>query len=386
MNRTSLLCLWVLAGACQADTPQDGPPPEDSASPADRDTGRDTGDATTPDPLDVAPGPDCRPEEWPLETPWNVLAAHVVAGQASAAMVEDVRTLVAFLQGGGERGPWEDEVQGPLVSADGVDFGDRPPDGVIAAASVPAVTVGPEGDLWLFYVDADLNRLLEAAETGTPLRSGIVGVGGLGAARSTDGSTFSPVEISFEGDVPLYIVDPDITALPDGTWRMTYFGVPADRACADHLDPAQSALPHQAYTAVSSDLVTWTQEDVAWTAPGRGSDPTVWCADASRCWLYMGGGAVSTDGGQTYTAVDMQLPAAQVTTPDVFAVPGGWRMLYVDGTQLSAAVSSDGLTWTPDGGLPFPGADPTVVEHDGDLWLYVKGKPPTEPGEGGGPP
>ena len=68
----------------------------------------------------------------------------------------------------------------------------------------------------------------------------------------------------------------------------------------------------------------------------------------------------------------------------VFAVPGGWRMVYVTGTQLSTAASEDGLTWTADGILPLSGADPTVLERDGSWWLYIKGKARTNGGADGG--
>jgi len=358
-------------------TPETGDPGVD---PSDSGGGGDSGGSSGGGPVDVEPGPDCREDEWPLQTPWNVLAAHLVAGQADGVMVEDVRALVSLLRSGTQPGPWDDQVKGPLVSTDGAEFGDQRPRGVVDHASVPAATVGPDGDIWLFFVDADLDALLDAAESGRPMGSGIVGVGGLGAARSADGSSFTRVDLRFEGEVPLYIVDPVITPLSDGRYRMTYFGVPAAQACADHLDPAASALPHQAYTAISDDLQTWVQEGVAWTPEGRGSDPAVWCEDGGRCWLWMGGGGVSTDGGRTYLPVSMEMPGQQVTAPDVFAVPGGWRMLYVDGTQLSTAVSTDGLSWTEDGTLPLSGADPTVVENEGAWWLYIKGKAPTDGG------
>lgn len=393
MTRPWMTLLWMVSVACSPGDPpyasspsEDGPDTDGGGAGGAGDGSADSGgadDTGEPGPLDVQPGPDCRPDDWPFETPWNVLAAHVVAGRADAVMLEDLRGLVALLQSGEQSGPWDDEIKGPLASADGADFGDQRPDGVIDAASVPAVTVGPDGDVWVFFVDADLDGLLETAEAGTPMRSGILGVGGLGAARSSDGTNFERVDIAFEGDVPLYVVDPDIIPLPDGRYRMTYFGVPANQACADHLDPAASALPHSAYTAISDDLVTWTQEGIAWTPPDRGADPAVWCADASRCWMLMGGGAASTDGGRTYSPVEMNLPDPPLTAPDVFAVPGGWRMIYVSGTQLSTAVSEDGLTWTADGILPLSGADPTVLERDGSWWLYIKGKARTNGGADG---
>jgi hypothetical protein len=347
--------------------------PEDAT---DSGGGWDTGERET---LDIEPGPICGPDEWPVATPWNVLAAHVVAGLADEDMVADLHTLVDRMYAGEEHGPWEDQVHGPLLSGDGLDFGGQTPSVVFDQASVPAVTRDAAGDLWLFFVDGDLDRLLEAADSGSPLSSGIVGVGGLGAARSSDGTHFERVEIAFSGDVPLYIVDPDIRALPDGTWRMTYFGVPTDRACADSMDPVRTELPHQAFTAISDDLVSWTHEGIAFTAAVRGSDPTVWCEDALNCLIYMGGGGVSTDGGESFVEVEMSPPHQEPNSPDVIGTLDGWRMYYLEGTELVSAASTDGLSWTREEDLSIAGADPTVMDVEGEVWMYYKAKASCRP-------
>lgn len=368
--------LVALCGAACAPPPSASTGRGGSADSARPDTagGADSGDAAV---VDVAPGPVCRDHDWPVDTAWNVLAAHVVAGQADPAQVDDLRVVLDWVKAGGEPGPWTDAVHGPLLSTNGLDFAGGPPPPVVQQASVPAVTRGPEGDLWLFFVDTNLDGLLAAAEAGRPLTAGLVGVGGLRAARSADGTTFAPVDLTFAGDVPLYVVDPDVRQLPDGRYRMTYFGVPADQACADTLDPAASALPHQAYTAVSTDLVTWTQEGVAFTAENRGSDPTVWCDNDVDCSIFLGGGGASTDGGRTFSAVGMTRPSESLTSPDVFAAPeGGWRMVYLEGTELVSAYAADGRDWLREGTLGVSGADPTVVEVDGTLWMYIKVRGP----------
>ena len=256
-----------------------------------------------------------------------------------------------------------------------MDFGSDGAAPVLDHASVPAVTSGPDGAVWLFFVDTDFGHLLEAAEAGRPLSTGVVGVGGLGAARSEDGRHFERVGLSFSGEGPLYMVDPDIQALPDGTWRMVFFGAPADQVCRDEMDPARSARPHAAYTAVSTDLVHWTHEGVAFTATAGGTDPTIWCEDPPQCALYLGGGAASGDGGRSFEAVEMRMPTPEITSPDVVATAAGWRMLYLERTQMKAAVSTDGRTWTDAGAVPVRGADPTLLRRgDAVVWLYVKAK------------
>jgi hypothetical protein len=369
----NVLLVTALVGCTSPSDPSKPGAADDSAS-ADSGQESDTGDTGERETLDVEPGPICGAESWPVATPWNVLAANVVAGLADDDMVADLQTLVDGMRAGEEHGPWEDVVRGPLRSSDGLDFGSQSAPRVVSQGSVPAVTRGADGDVWLFFVDGDLDRLMDAAETGTPLTTGIVGVGGLGAARSSDGADFERVDIAFTGDVPLYIVDPDIQTLPDGTWRMTYFGVPIDRTCADKMDPISTALPHQAYTAVSSDLVNWTHEGVAFDAENRGADPTVWCEDALNCMVFMGGGGVSTDGGVTYAQVEMVPPDPGPNTPDVIGGVDGWRMYYLEGTKLVSALSADGLNWTREGDRNIAGADPTVMDVEGEVWMYYKAK------------
>jgi len=161
---------------------------------------------------------------------------------------------------------------------------------------------------------------------------------------------------------------------------MTYFGVPTDRTCADSMDPVQTALPHQAFTASSDDLVNWTHEGIAFTAAIRGSDPTVWCEDALNCMIYMGGGGVSTDGGESFVEVEMSPPHEEPNSPDVIGTVDGWRMYYLEGTELVSATSTDGLSWTREGECAISGADPTVMDVEGEVWMYIKAKASSRPG------
>ena len=87
--------------------------------------------------------------------------------------------------------------------------------------------VGPDDQLWLFYVDGDTDRLRQRAQDGTALTTRLPGFAGLAAVRSHDDATFEEVAISMVGEVPLAVVDPDIIALPEGGWRMFFLGVAA---------------------------------------------------------------------------------------------------------------------------------------------------------------
>ena len=142
------------------------------------------------------------------------------------------------------------------------------------------------------------------------------GVGGLGAARSSDGTNSSGSTSRSRG-------------MSRCTWSTRHH--PASRRSAPHdllrgaREPGLCRPPRsggqrassQCYTAISDDLVTWTQEGL-WTLD-RGADPAVWCAEPAGAGCP-GGGAASTDGGRTYSPVEMNLPDPPPTAPDVFAV------------------------------------------------------------------
>lgn len=322
---------------------------------------------------------------WPIATPFNELAARIVGGTATIADKLDFKKLAAALKESG-RGPWWDRVR-VAESRDGLNFTDLNTT-VLEKASVPEAVVDRDGNVWLFFVDGDLDRWVERVEAGGPFGTGLMS---LGAAKSADGIHFERVEMEIKNVNAGKNVDPDIVVAPDGLFHLYYLGVPAAELAPGTADPARAPGPHKFYLATSRDLVHWEQQGVAWTGPHGGADPAVYC-DAKR-WFILGGGAgVSDDGGRTFTPISMRTgPWGQ---PDVIAVNGGFRVFYSTLNGIRSAFSADGVNWEDEEGVRARGgADPSVVRmKDGSWRMYYKvgGRQPTAPQfagrSTGGPP
>lgn len=324
-------------------------------------------------------GPVCTDVPWPVATPFNVLGAHIVAGTATDAMLADLDTLVRG-RVPQEGGPWTSEVVGPVWSADGRQFGPASRTAVVTAASVEDAIVGPDGNDWLFFVDGDVSAMVAAAKAHRPLRAGWGGFGGLGAVASVGGGPAERVDLTFSGsDVPIYMVDPDVHALTDGRYRMYYLGFQASEVCADSIDPTPIPGLHAVYSAVSRDLRAWEQEGVVFRSATGGTDPVVWCVDERVCYLYMGDGGRSTDGGRTFEPFRLTMPDDAMLMPDVVRTSGGFRMYYRGREErIFSQHSTDGVTWVPEGDRGVIGGSPSVVAAaDGGvrLWFHRKRRP-----------
>jgi len=342
---------WLMAIKSFISGPQAFPPP----------SGRDQF---------VGPRERRNEEPWPLTQNFNALAVKILSGKASDDDKSQLKKLVEWLKTSG-RGPWFDEVR-VATSTDGLNFSDTGQT-VLRKASVPEAVVDAEGNVWLFYVDSDLDKLVRHVEAGAPFKSGLTGIGGLAAAKSSDGVSFTPVDINIANAIAGEIVDPDIVVGADGSYQLYYLGVPANELAADTPDPARAPGPHKFYLATSRDLVHWEQQGVAWNGPHGGADPAVYRKDA-KTWFIIGGGAGrSDDGGKTFQQIQMR--TGRWGQPDVIAVNGGFRLFYNTGfSGICSAFSKDGVNWTEEEGTRLPGgADPSVVRmKDGSYRLYYK--------------
>lgn len=323
---------------------------------------------SSPEEPQVTAGPDCVTEDLPITTPFNVLGAYLVAGMATEAMQADLQAVIADVAE--VPGPWAHEVLGPYLAEDGLNF-DLEANSVLTSASVPELVVGLDGRTWLFYVNGDLNALSAAAAAQIPVGPGLTGFGGLGASVSEDGVHFSPVAIEIQGDLPLYVVDPDIIRRADGSYQLYYLGIPASEMCADTPDPSVVPGPHQVYMATSSDLIHWEQQGVAFTTTVGGTDPAVWCVDDMNCYIYMDEAGVSTDGGRTFSPTAAVQLDPNTMLPDVHATTNGFRMYSWHGALLNSDVSNNGENWQIEGELGVPSGSPTAQEINGITWLYV---------------
>lgn len=315
--------------------------------------------------------------------------ARVFAGEANACDVYNLESW-ANNQSRGPACPYNEYIQS-AVSTDGGDTFTSRGDVLVDHAGVPEVTVADDGSLYLYYVDGDLDALIDHARSGsTYLQThGWVGRGALGASRSTDGGlTFTRVdEFEVDGLLQGMIVDPDVIRDPDGTWRMFYIGVALEPVITTDL--WYEGAPHDVYVARSDDLVHWTQDPDP-VVNGPYADPTVLCDDAGACVMAAFGidRATSDDGGETWTFSDDDSPGGfgpeYVTTPD-----GAERRLYYNsdnpGGDLEYERSTDGgVTWSNVGGDRLPdryGEAPTFYAASTTEWVMF-----THDNQENGPP
>jgi hypothetical protein len=294
-----------------------------------------------------------------------------LAGTATGKEKEEFRAVVAAMKSGKIPWPFYDEIH-VAVSQDGLAF--NPSRAVILRrASAPEAVVAPDGQVWLFFTDVDLDKLLDMVDRGVPFTTGLTGVGALAAARSSDGVNFERIDIEIAGMIRGTASAPSILRAPDGSYQMYYLGVPAPELHSTSPDPADAPGPHKYYVAVSSNLAAWEQLGVAWIGPQGGSDPAVYETGDQARYILAGGSGKSLDGGYSFSAVPK--PSGSWSQPDVVPVPGGYRMYYSDpGGGIRSMFSIDGLDWVEEDGYRIrTGTDPTVVRMpDGGYRMYYR--------------
>lgn len=282
--------------------------------------------------------------------------------------------------------PWNEEIR-LATSTDGLTFTDA---GITIAQrkGVPEIVRDENGKYYLYVVDGDHDRFLQAAAEGSDYLQthGWVGVGALALYTSDDGRTFTE-EPAFEvqGIARAMVVDPEITRLPDGRWRMVYVGV----LIADQfeMDTWNDDVEHDLYVATSDDLIHWEQDPEP-ILTGPYADPTMLCVTEMHCVLTSFGldWATSEDGGWTWEFENRNDPMG--FGPEFVVVPGGgYRLVYnniITNAPLVSMFSTDGEEWIPEATDMLPdayGEAPSFTQDDDGLWLmythdYIEGEPP----------
>ncbi|HMV66147.1 MAG TPA: hypothetical protein PKA64_04810, partial [Myxococcota bacterium] len=215
-------------------------------------------------------------------------------------------------------------------------------------------------------------------------------------SESADGRVWSAPELHLEG--PAITGDEDrppraaIQHVPTAAWRIEGSNTgPLDDLAFEAFattDPATGATLRFASGAIIGT-------DIAGLLSRNGVEPGSWAEVAGVPTLYVT--AIGADGRQRLMALRQAgdawgvrasdlIPDGSggnvlgVRAPTVFAVPGGWRMLYAawgaDGSwRIHQAASPDGVTWEPEGEAltsPPPWATseqvPHAVEATDDGW------------------
>jgi hypothetical protein len=360
--------LWFLIGC---DGAPDG---GESGAPGGEETGTaDSGDTGENAPSEIPDGPECGGPSMPIQTAFNVIAGHVVEGTASEAELVDLERLVnewTPTVGGpwshAVTGPWSHDGDGNLVG--GLDL--------LQAASVVDVMQRDDGVFVMLFVDGDLDSLLDQARRGEPFDAGLRGFGGLGAATSPDGLTWTPAPLTAAAPFPTYAVDPELLRLSGGGYALYFYGVPAAELCADAPDPFLVPGVHRLYRAESANLLDWSAPVLVFENAGGGTDPALWCVDAEHCFGWFWGGLESSDGGRTFAASDALAFEVTPQVPDVVAVDGGWTMYSITQEGLGALSSEDGRSFGYDGTVGVAALSPSALVVGGETWVYLAGPAP----------
>lgn len=220
-------------------------------------------------------------------------------------------------------------------------------------AAVPDAIRGPDGRVYLFYGEGDLDVGRAVATSGSTWfgTHGLVGYGALQLAVSDDGYTFETVEeFEVEEIVRGMVVDPDVVRLPDGRYRLYYVG----SSVPEMLAPGawDDGMPHRLFYAESDDLIHWTQ--VGEAVEGPNADPTVYCLDTTSCMVASTGldWSYSSDGGATFAFESRGDPWG--FAPELLDLGDGVVRLYYNskhpgGAVLSALSTDGGSTWLEEG-------------------------------------
>ncbi len=223
------------------------------------------------------------------------------------------------------------------TSPDGLTFPDAG-ERILTRASVPDLVVGPDGRLWVYFVN------------GEPGHHGIY------AARRTDAGTWEVLGcITLDGVFNGNAVDPDVQRLPDGRIQLVYF---QGNFVSPTLGPDD---PHPIFRAVSEDGLHFTVEGQIFALPGATDPTTVQLPDGS--WLL----AVAVQGhirlarsedGTAFTLLDVDLP--DLGLPELAVLDDGRVVLYLTRPYVS---TDGGQTWQPldDLILPGEGRDPSLT-------------------------
>lgn len=238
------------------------------------------------------------------------------------------------------------------VSNDGMLFvGEATP--VIRSASVPEAVLGPDGTIWLYFVNGQL------------------GHHGIFLAR---GGAEGPMEIvdcvKLDGEFDPTAVDPDVVRLADGRYRLFH------TSFAYLRQPGSGQKGPMIRQAVSDDGIHFTVERLL--VPGADPGATQ-LADGS--WLL----AVprGPEGILIYRSADGvqfdllgRIPESR-GMPDLLVLPDGRVRMYLGGGESAAYISDDGgRTWARESGFrltvagkPAPSGGATVVRLPDGRWV-----------------
>lgn len=273
-------------------------------------------------------------------------------------------------------GPWHEDLF-VATSPDGRSIDLSTAKKIRAQAAVPEGVVGPDGLIYLFFGEGDLERGKQIARSSSNWfrQHGLIGYGALGLMVSGDGLEFQEVpDFAIEGIVRGMVVDPEILRLPNGEFRLYYVGTPLPELLQSGA--WDDNVKHRVFYAESKDLIHWRQ--IGEAVYGPYADPTVWCRGGGPCELFSTGldRSRSTDGGKSFTFEGTHgIPGF---APELLPLgPRSARLFYNSkerGGPLRTLITEDaGQNWRIEGDVIGPykvEAVSFVPRRGGDFLVY----------------
>ena len=188
---------------------------------------------------------------------------------------------------------------------------------------------------------------------------------GIGVVISRDGISWELKDVHIsglaEGEGP---VDPDVICLPDGSYRMYYYGPPVTEG-----DPALFPGAHKICLASSGDGINFRKEREVYEQEEVTDPDVIQMSGVWRMFLSKGGRTISTvsdDDGLSFT-FERELPIDGSVTCTVI-VPGGYRIYYHRPEmppRIYSAFSTNGVDWTEDAGIRLEAGAPGSLDEGG---------------------
>ncbi len=284
-----------------------------------------------------------------------------------------------------EQRVWCDEVY-RMDSPDGLTFSTTPQQ-VREHASVSDVMVTATGTHVVVFNDLSPTLLMDTLVSDPERfwRQGLLGLGGLGMIVD-DGAGFQDAVFDAHLASLQELIDPDLAALADGTFRFVWFGVPVAALSPDSWDPYLSAEPHAFFRTTSSDFASFpTAPAIVSCSEGEygEADPSVVSLADGGEVLYAGALSGTAKGWRSEDGVTWDDPGTPTLesglpagAPDLVSDgAGGYRMYFVNNQtgREEVATSLDGETWAilgPVMDMPNAHGGSVARAPDGTWWIY----------------
>ncbi len=235
---------------------------------------------------------------------------------------------------------------------------------ILDHASVPDLVIGPDGRLWVYFVN------------GEPGHHGI-----FAARQAEDGSWEVLGCVTLDGRFNGNAVDPNVTRLPDGRLQLVYF----EGSFVGNGPKLGPDDPHPIYRAVSEDGLHFSGQEQLIAVPGVTDPSLVQLPDGSWLMALQREGATLLARSADGTSYELIEPTfREPGIGELGLLPDGRVALYLSQIHVSA---DGGQTWeTVPGRVPGNGMDASIVALPDGGYAFAYKRIAGGAGQPGNPP